>query len=77
MPTRINILYRIILTIGIQIQPIPIVGVFIQKSSNYRIIKPCPEIVLACYRVILFPCEGKAVWYGFFFTVKLPKASYS
>ena len=73
MSTRVNKINRIIMAISIKVQPIPIVGIFIQKPTNYRIVKPRPEIVLACYGVILFSCIAEAVLYGFLFCRKVAK----
>ena len=73
MSTRINIINRIIITISIKVHPVPIVGIFIQESSDHRIVKSCPEIILACYGVILFSCIAEAVWYGFLFFRKVTK----
>ena len=64
MSARVHIPYRIIMAVCIQIQSIPIIGIFTEEPCNYRIIKPCPQIILSCYGiphlitciVIIRPC---------------------
>lgn len=53
VPTRIIVHHRIILTVRIQIQPVPAVLILLHKPSNHRIVKPCPQIVLPAGLVIL------------------------
>ena len=45
--------HRIILTVRVQIQPIPAVHILLHKPSNHRVIKPCPQIILPTGLVIL------------------------
>ena len=64
MSARVHIPYRIIMAVCIQIQSIPIIGIFTEEPCNYRIIKPCPQIILPRYGiphlitciVIIRPC---------------------
>ena len=61
MPTWVSIQYRIISTVLIKVQSIPIVDIFLRKSSNDRITEPRPQIILAGHRIILFSIEPEAV----------------
>ena len=61
MPTRVSIKHRIILTVLIKVQSIPIVDIFLRESTNNRVIEPRPEIVLAGHWVILLPIEPESV----------------
>ena len=42
MPTRIIINHRVIRTVSIQVQPIPTIGIFLQKPPHHRIIVSRP-----------------------------------
>ena len=53
VPTRIIVHHRIILTVRIQIQPVPAVLILLHKPSQHRIVKPCPQIILPAGLVIL------------------------
>ena len=61
MPTRVSIKHRIILTVLIKVQSIPIVDIFLHESAKNRVIEPRPEIVLAGHWVILLPIEPESV----------------
>ena len=63
MPTRIDILNRIIMTVRIQVQSVPVVGVFVEEPADCGVIESCPEVVLAGQRVVLLACEAEAVRY--------------
>ena len=57
MPTRVSIKHRIIPTVLIEVQSIPIVCIFLRESAHNRVIVPCPQVVLAYHRVILLPIK--------------------
>ena len=52
--------------IGIQVQAVAPVGVFLGETADDRVVISCTQVVLACDAVILLACVGNAVWYGFF-----------
>ena len=56
----------VVLTVGIQVQSIPIISVFLCKSGNDRVIISCPEVILPCQRVILLSRITETVMYLFF-----------
>ena len=53
VPSRIIIHRRIILTVRIQVQPVPAVHILLHKPSNHRIVKSRPQIILPAGLVIL------------------------
>ena len=53
IPTRIIINHRAIRTVGIQIQPVTTIGIFLQESAHHRIIIPRSKIVLPRLLIIL------------------------
>ena len=61
MPTGIYIIHRIILTVGIQVQPVSSVSVLLCESRNDRIIKSGSQIVLLRYRIVLLSVEPETV----------------
>ena len=63
MPTRIDILNRIVSTVRIQVQPVPIVGVFVEEPADCGVIESRPEVVLIRNWVVLLACEAEAVRY--------------
>ena len=69
---RIIVHHRIILTVCIQIQPVPAVHILLYKSSKHRIIKPCPQIILPAGLVILLSRVEDSV--GEFFPAVLEHA---
>ena len=46
VPTRIIVHHRIILTVRIQIQPVPAVLILLHKPSNHRIVKSRPQKIV-------------------------------
>ena len=46
VPTRIIVHHRIILTVRIQIQPVPAVPILLHKPSQHRIVKPRPQKIV-------------------------------
>ena len=63
MPVRIHIINRIVSTVRIQVQPVPVVGVFIEEPADCGIVESRPEVVLAGQWVVLLACEAEAVRY--------------
>ena len=63
MPVRIHIINRIVSTVRIQVQPVPVVGVFIEEPADCGVIESRPEVVLAGQWVVLLACEAEAVRY--------------
>ena len=51
------------MTVRIQVQPVPVVGVFVEEPADCGVIESCPEVVLAGQRVVLLACEAEAVRY--------------
>ncbi len=68
IPTRIIIPHRIIPTVGIQIQPISLVFILLQKPPYNWIIIPCPKIILPRYSIILLPGITDSIGNPFFLT---------
>jgi hypothetical protein len=46
VPTRIIVHHRIILTVRIQIQPVPAVPILLHKPSQHRIVKSRPQKIV-------------------------------
>ena len=51
------------MTVRIQVQPVPVVGVFVEEPADCGVIESCPEVVLAGQWVVLLACEAEAVRY--------------
>ena len=62
--TRINIVNRIIGTVGIEVQPITAVSVLLSKAGDDRIVEACAQVVLLRYRVKLLAGELETVGDG-------------
>ena len=65
MTTRIHIPNWIIMTVSIQIQSVPVVGVFLNESADYRVVKSGSQIVEIGCRIKLLACEAETVFYLF------------
>ena len=63
MPVRIHIINRIVSTVRIQVQSVPVVGVFVEEPADCGVIESCPEVVLAGQWVVLLTYEAEAVRY--------------
>ena len=72
VPTRIIVHHRIILTVRIQIQPVPAVLILLHKPSQHRIVKSRPQIILPAGLVILLSRVEDSV--GEFFPAVLDHA---
>ena len=65
MPARIHIPNRICLTVLIQIQSVPVISIFLRKSSDYRIIKSRTQIILLGNRIKHLSVIAETVLYFF------------
>ena len=63
MSIRVHISHRIIMTVRIQVQPVPVVGVFIEEPADCGVVESRPEVVLAGQWIVLLACEAEAVRY--------------
>ena len=57
---------RVVLTVGIQVQSIPVISVFLGKSGNDRVIISCPQVILSRQRIVLLSRIAEAVVHLFF-----------
>ena len=65
IPTRVNPQQWIIHNIDIEIQSISSIYVLLCKPSYYRIVESCPQVVLLCFFIKLFPCIFENIFYIF------------
>ena len=66
MSCRVYIADRIVMTVGIQVQSIAIVGVFLQEAAYYGVVEACAQVVEVRYGIVLLACEAEAVLHGLF-----------
>ena len=57
---------RVVLTVGIQVQSIPVISVFLCKSGNDRVIISCPQVLLSRQNIVLLSCITEAFVHLFF-----------
>ena len=57
---------RVILAVGIQVQSVSIIGIFLCESGNDRVIISCPQVILSRQRIVLLSCITETVMYLFF-----------
>ena len=69
--TRINIVNRIIRTVGIQVEPVAPVGVLLRKPANDRVIEPGSQIILLSDGIDLLAVVGEAVGDGLLLDLNL------
>ncbi len=66
MSCRVMVKNQVIPAVGIYVQSVTIVGIFLCESGNDRIIISYPEVILPCQRVILLSRITETVMYLFF-----------
>ena len=66
MPTRINVPDGVIVAVGIEIESVTVVGVFLQEAAYYGIVEACAQVVEVRYGIVLLACEAEAVLHGLF-----------
>lgn len=57
---------RVILAVGIQVQSVSIIGIFLCESGNDRVIISCPQVILSRQNIVLLSCITEAVVHLFF-----------
>ena len=66
MSCRVMVKDRVIPAVGIQVQSVAIVGIFLCESGNDRVIISCPQVILSRQRIVLLSCIMEAVVHLFF-----------
>lgn len=73
MSCRVMVKDRVIPAVGIQVQSVAIVGIFLCESGNDRVIISCPQVILSRQRIVLLSHITEAVLYLLLAAYGIPK----
>ena len=73
MSCRVMVKDRVIPAVGIQVQSVSIIGIFLYEPSDHRVIVTCTEIILPGNGIILLSLITEAALYLLLAAYRIPK----